>query len=106
MPVARCKPCSWDFFVSVGFGSLGWHVVPLKCPKKACLRHYLAVVHVTLVGGCLSARVAAVRQSKVAGEAGIRRALLEEPVPGMSESDVEMIVRVAALLAAGGSAAA
>jgi|SRR5687767_12883944 len=103
MPVARCSSCGWEFYVSVGFGSLGWHIVPQKC---RCKRHYLVVVWVGLVTGCLKVRVAGVRQVHVAGAVGIERALSERPFAGMSPQDIETIVLTATLLARGGSEAA
>lgn len=102
-PVARCTSCGWDHYVSVGFGSLGWHVIPVRCTPKHCRKHYLVVIHVSVQTGGLNVRVAGTRRIRLPGEDGVRRALLEEPIAGMTSSDVDTICTVAGLLARGGS---
>lgn len=98
-PLAYCECRKWAWYEVPAIGGLGWHGLPLKCPK--CQKWYLIVIRVRLRSGELKVEVCARRRIMLHGEAGIRRALLAPPIPGMNEDDVEFIATVARLLVSG-----
>jgi hypothetical protein len=95
-PALATCPCGhWAWSDLPAIGSIGWHGVPVKCPK--CKIHYLILVHVRIHHGHLQADVVAHRRVRLAGAVGIQRALQPLP-PGMTAADVEFIAAVSRLL--------
>jgi hypothetical protein len=93
--LAKCPCGQWAWRDLPAIGSVGWHGVPVKCPR--CKVYYLILIHVRIHHDCLQVDIIAMRRVHLPGAAGIQRAL--HPLPaGMTTADVQFVVRVAELL--------